>query len=275
MKKVLTPLFLISFLFIINCSNAQVVISQVYGGGGNSGATLKNDFIEIFNRGTTTVDLSGWSIQYASTNGSTWQRTNLSGLISAGQYYLIQQAQGAGGTVNLPTPDVIGTIPMAAGAGKVVLLNTNLTITSGTVCPSGVNVQDIVGYGTGTNCFEGSGPTATLTNTTSALRGASGCTDNNNNSVDFATGTPNPRNTSSSLNPCTGGISINNVSLNEGNTGATSFIFTVTLSSAAGPGGVTFDIATQDNTAISPDDFTSNSLTGQTIAEGNSTYMYT
>ena len=30
----------------------DIVISQVYGGGGNSGATLTNDFIELFNRGT-------------------------------------------------------------------------------------------------------------------------------------------------------------------------------------------------------------------------------
>ncbi len=45
---------------------AQVVISQVYGGGGNSGATFKNDFIELFNRGSAPVDVAGWSVQYAS-----------------------------------------------------------------------------------------------------------------------------------------------------------------------------------------------------------------
>ena len=53
-------------------SNAQVVISQVYGGGGNSGATLKNDFIEIFNVGTSTVDLSAYSVQYSSATGTSW-----------------------------------------------------------------------------------------------------------------------------------------------------------------------------------------------------------
>ncbi len=45
----------------------SVVISQVYGGGGNAGAPLKNDFIELYNRGTTAVDLGGWSVQYAAT----------------------------------------------------------------------------------------------------------------------------------------------------------------------------------------------------------------
>src|ERR1700686_4257382 len=75
--------------------HAQVVISQVYGGGGNSGATYKNDFIEVFNRGSAAVNLAGWSVQYASSSGTSWQVTSLTGTIGAGQYYLIQEAQGA------------------------------------------------------------------------------------------------------------------------------------------------------------------------------------
>ena len=54
---------------------AGVVLSQIYGGGGNSGAPLHNDFIELFNAGTNAQSLSGWSVQYASSAGSTW--TNL------------------------------------------------------------------------------------------------------------------------------------------------------------------------------------------------------
>ena len=96
-----------------------VVISQVYGGGGNSGATLKNDFIELFNRGSAAIDVSAWSVQYASMLGTSWQRTNLSGSIAPGQYYLVQEAAGAGGTTNLPTPDATGTIAMSATAAKV------------------------------------------------------------------------------------------------------------------------------------------------------------
>jgi len=42
------------------------VISQIYGGGGNSGAAFQNDFVELFNPGTVSFDLTGWSIQYAS-----------------------------------------------------------------------------------------------------------------------------------------------------------------------------------------------------------------
>ncbi|TMF54946.1 MAG: lamin tail domain-containing protein, partial [Chloroflexi bacterium] len=102
--------------------SADIVISQVYGGGGNSGSTLKNDFIELFNRGTAAVAIDGWSVQYAAAAGSSWTKTNLSGVIQPGQYFLVQEAAGTGGTVNLPTPDATGTIAMSATNGKVALL---------------------------------------------------------------------------------------------------------------------------------------------------------
>src|SRR5215813_3924008 len=58
-------------------TSTDVLISQVYGGGGNSGATYTNDYIQLYNTGASGVDLSGWSVQYASAAGSTWQVTNL------------------------------------------------------------------------------------------------------------------------------------------------------------------------------------------------------
>lgn len=70
-------------------------------------------------------------------------------------------------------------------------------------------------------------------------------------------------------------LTINDVSLNEGNAGTTSFTFTVSLSAPAGPGGVTFDIATADGTATQPSDYTQKSLTAQTIPAGSSTYSFT
>jgi uncharacterized repeat protein (TIGR01451 family) len=70
-------------------------------------------------------------------------------------------------------------------------------------------------------------------------------------------------------------LTINDVSLNEGNAGTTSFTFTVSLSAPAGPGGVTFDIATADGTAVQPGDYTQKSLTAQTIPAGSSTYSFT
>jgi uncharacterized protein len=176
---------------------SAVRISQVYGGGGNSGATLKNDFIELFNSSTSAVSLAGWSVQYASSAGSTWQVTALSGSIAPGAYYLVQEAQGAGGTVDLPTPDATGSIAMSATSGKVALVSDSTALTG--TCPT--TVVDFVGYGAA-NCFEGSAAAPTLTNTTAALRAGSGCQDTDSNSADFASGTPDPRNSSSPINSC-------------------------------------------------------------------------
>ena len=87
-----------------------------------------------------------------------------------------------------------------------------------------------------------------------------------------------------SVTPQGGGpanLSVDDVSLNEGNTGTTNFTFTVSLSSPAGVGGVTFDIATADGTAqdgnhgTEDTDYVAQSLTGQTILAGNSTSSFT
>jgi hypothetical protein len=180
--------------------SSDIVISQVYGGGGNSGATLKNDFIELFNRGTAAVSVNGWSVQYAATTGTSWQRTNLPNIaLAPGQYLLVQQAAGAGGTTNLPTPDATGSIAMSASAGKVALVNNTAILTGS--CPT-AGVVDFVGFGPGTNCSETSPTTPNLTNTTAALRLVNGCTETDNNALDFANSIPTPRNTASPLNPC-------------------------------------------------------------------------
>jgi predicted extracellular nuclease len=180
-------------------ASPDIVISQVYGGGGNAGATYTNDFIELFNRGSAAVDVTGWSVQYASSAGTTWQRTNLSGMIQPGQYYLVQEAQGAGGTTPLPTPDATGTIAMSGTSGKVALVNNSTTLSGS--CPTAV--VDFVGFGAA-NCFEGAAPTGTLTNATAALRASAGCTDTDNNGADFTVGTPTPRNSAAPLNACGG-----------------------------------------------------------------------
>ncbi len=119
------------FVPTVQAVSTSIVISQVYGGGGNTGATLKNDFIEIFNRGNAPVSVTGWSLQYASSAGSTWQRTDLTGTIQPGQYFLVQQAAGTGGTVNLPTPDATGNINMSATSGKVALVTNQTLLTCG------------------------------------------------------------------------------------------------------------------------------------------------
>lgn len=278
-SRVLRPLvLLLSFLPAapLAAVSNTVVISQVYGGGGNTGATYKNDFVELFNRGTTTVSLNGWSVQYASATGTTWAVTNLTNVsLAPGQYYLVQEAQGTGGTVNLPTPDAIGTIAMSATAGKVALVNATTALTG--TCPTGGSIVDFVGFGTTANCSETT-PAPAPSNTTADLRGSGGCTETDANSTDFASGAPNPRNTATALAPCSGGsigLSINDVSLAEGNSGTTTFTFTVSLSAPAPAGGVTFNIATQDGTAtVADNDYVARSLIGQGISAGNTTYTF-
>src|SRR5450756_324137 len=68
--------------------SSGIVISQVYGGGGNSGTTLRNDFIELINRGSTPITVTGWSVQYASATGTAWDRTLLSGAIPVSYTHL-------------------------------------------------------------------------------------------------------------------------------------------------------------------------------------------
>lgn len=194
-------------LSVTTFSQTNLVISQVYGGGGNSGATYKNDFMELFNPTQNAITITNWSIQYnsATSTTTTWIKTKLPTVtILPGQYYLIQQSAGAGGTTPLPTADVVGSTNMSGSAGKVVLVSDTNNITAS--CPTGSNIIDFVGFGPTANCFEGTAATAILSNTTAAIRNDKGCTDNNNNAADFTIAAPSPRNSASPVNICGGVI---------------------------------------------------------------------
>jgi hypothetical protein len=192
----------------VSAASSNIVISQVYGGGGNSGAPYTNDYVELFNLGNLSVPLTGWSVQYAGATGTTWNVTNLSGSLAPGQYYLVQLAGGANGNP-LPTPDATGTTNMSATDGKVALVNTTTALTVG--CPISSSVVDFVGYGAA-NCSETANAPAPSA-TTAVMRGSSECTDTDSNSTDFMTGTPNPRNTSSFLNICLKVINVTSTTL--------------------------------------------------------------
>lgn len=179
----------------------KIVISQVYGGGGNSGAPYKNDFIELFNAGTTSVSLNGWSVQYAGNSGSTWTASSLPNTsLGAGKYFLIQLAGGSTGA-SLPTPDhTDGGINMGSTGGKVALVSSTSSLSGS--CPTSTNIQDFVGFGSA-NCSEGSNPTAAPSNSTWVTRDDNGCTDTDNNGDDFSTtSSVTPRNTASPVNTC-------------------------------------------------------------------------
>src|SRR5262249_42356715 len=188
-------------------ASSGMVVSQVYGGGGNSGATYTNDFVELFNRGSTAVDLASWSIQYASASGASWQATALSGAVPAGGYYLVQLASAAAIGAALPAPDATGTTKLAHSGGKVALVRSAAALTCGAAagsCSADPNVADLIGYGSATD-YEGAGAAGALTNTTAALRAGEGCTDTDANQSDFASGPPAPRNSATADATCSGG----------------------------------------------------------------------
>ena len=137
------------------------------------------------------VSVAGWSVQYAGATGTgAWQVTPLTGVIPVGKHYLVQEAAGANTALPFPAPDAIGTIAMSGTAGKVALVKTTTALSG--ACPTSADIVDLVGYG-GANCFEGSGPTPLLSNTTAALRLDDGATDTDDNAADFVVGVPNPR----------------------------------------------------------------------------------
>ncbi len=147
------------------------VISEVYGGGGNAGAVYKNDFIELYNPTSSPVGMSNWSVQYASANGTftAANRTIFSGTLPANGFFLIKEAQGAGGSLNLPVPDAAGTTALSASNGKVALVADSVLISG----PGGGSIVDFVGFGTA-NQFEGSAAAPAPSNSSSVERKAQG-----------------------------------------------------------------------------------------------------
>jgi predicted extracellular nuclease len=248
----------------------HIVISQLYGGGGNLGATHQNDYVELFNRGTTSVSLDGWSVQYASATGTGNFASNspvaLSGTVPPGRYYLVRLAGGVTGAP-LPTPDATATAPNMSGtAGKVIVANTTTGLAcngGSTPCSDGqlAQIVDLVGYG-GANFFEGAAAAPTLSTTTAGFRGSGGCVDTDSNSADFAAATPAPRNSASPAILCAVGSAAPS-SVSPGDT--TLLSVTVTPGSSPPSTGLT---VTADLTSIG------GSATQQLADAGNNTFTY-
>lgn len=185
-------------------ASPDLVVSQVYAGGGNAGATYTHDYVELFNRGATAIDVSGWTIQYASASGTTWEDTQLSGSIQPGRFYLVQMASAAAVGSPLPIPDATGTTNLANAGGKVALVRDATPLTCGASagsCSPSLQVADLIGWGSAAD-FEGSGAAPALSNTTADLRAGSGCADTDDNGADFGDATPAPRNSSTPTSSC-------------------------------------------------------------------------
>ena len=229
---------------------AAVVISQVYGSGGNSGANYLNDYVELFNRTANPVDINGWSVQYASAAATSFGGsaatqiffTN-SLIIQPYSYCLIQGAFGAtpGSAIAIPTPDASNTnLALAGTAGKVALANIGTALGTVSALPD-ARIVDLVAYGASSPA-EGGASAPTLTSTTAAFRNSGGCTDTDNNSLDFTAATASPRNSATAQNICPANTpptisAIANQSLaTNGATGAISFNVNDAESGAASVG---------------------------------------
>jgi hypothetical protein len=175
----------------------NIVISQIYGGGGTATGIYGWDFIELYNPTGISISIEGWAVQYASAYGTSWSMTALTGIIRPHSYYLIKESGNGTGTRTLPTPDATGVFAMSLSSGKVALTSYNYELMGSN--PSGdPNVVDFVGYGS-TNAYEGSLPTATLSPATAAWRETGVViADTNNNGNDFIVKAPYARN---SLSP--------------------------------------------------------------------------
>lgn len=189
-------------------ANAQIIINEVYSGGGNKGAAFKNDFIELVNIDKETHTLSNATLMYTSSKKEFNNYHSLPSItLEPGQKYLIEMIPES---PNTDGKEIIadyqitnitsfkgnkidnGGFSMATANGKVALVKGIVKITS----PNQVEVIDFVGYGDATE-FEGSGAAPSLTTKTSAQRVS--LTDTNDNKNDFEKKTPTPENKASTL----------------------------------------------------------------------------
>jgi hypothetical protein len=187
--------------------STSLVVAQLYASGGNSGATYANDYVELFNRGTSSVDLTGWTVQYASAASTSWSATPLSGAVAPGRAYLVQLASGGANGIALPAADATGTSNLAATGGKVAVVNNATPLSCGATagsCAGTAGIADLVGYGTAAD-FEGAGAAPAPDATSAITRALGGCTDTDSNTDDFSTGAPTPLNSSGAAAPCSGG----------------------------------------------------------------------
>jgi uncharacterized repeat protein (TIGR01451 family) len=256
-----------------------LVISQIYGGGGNSGAPFTHDFVEIYNSASEPRSLRDLSIQYASATGTAnfganaGQLTELPNVVLApGGYFLVRMAAGTTGSP-LPVTDFVDPTPinLSGTAGKVALVTglTSLLCNGGsTPCPQTAldRIVDLVGYGNA-NFFEGSGPAPTASNTSSVMRNPKKIgtpdLDTDHNAADFLTASPpEPRGGGTLEGSPT--LSIGDASVSEG--GGT-MTFTVRLSRVSAV-DVFYSLETRNVTASADIDYVPLFLSGQSIPAG-------
>jgi len=203
-----------SLLMAQSTADPNIRISQIYTRGGEAGATFQNDYVELFNRGTTDVDINGWSlnisnfagtppnIQISATNIRFVSSTGL--IIRPGSHLLIKfGGSGSGGQPILNSDLNLNPFPISDTGGQIVLLGKDKTLPFG-YCPAAPDltgvVVDYVGYGIAI-CYE-KAVTLAPPPDQALMRIGGGCTDNNDNLADFSFATPTPRTRLDAVTPC-------------------------------------------------------------------------
>lgn len=157
----------------------EVIITQIYGGGGNNGATYKSDFIELYNTTSDNINIGGWCLYYSAATSSA---TNLkyefpaNTTVKANSYFLVKGGDGTGTQPawNIAF-DVTSTLNLSGSAGKVILLKRNTVFNLSTPptieeIVNNVDFMDYVPFGTSAIPIWGSAMSSNTTNTTSARR---------------------------------------------------------------------------------------------------------
>jgi hypothetical protein len=194
-----------------------VRISQIYTHGGESGASFRHDYVELFNGGPSTVDLFDWSLHISTVNGGVpdFSQSFFSighTLLEPGRYVLLKL--GGAASANgppLPAPDfnlafldfLNEPLNLKTNGANIALLREGATGPPPSGCPSlpSDGIEDYVGYGSA-SCREGSA-TAPAPGLNEALkRAANGCTDTDDNDDDFQLAAPAPRNSNTPAAPC-------------------------------------------------------------------------
>ena len=204
-----------------HAQSTSVVISEVYGGGGNAGAPYDHDFVELYNKTGVGIDLNGYSVQYnPATGGGNYNTVPLGNVTIPANGFLLVQF-GATGTIGaaLPTPSVINALDLSATGGRVALVNNVTPLkNSDQANELGAGIIDFVGYGSSASVYEGASQAPAASNSTSIERKAridatsvsmalggddanqGNGYDSNNNNLDFVTrAAPMPQNSASSL----------------------------------------------------------------------------
>lgn len=276
----LRPLTAASPSFTLDPSS-KLRISQVYGAGGNSNALFNADYVELYNSGTAPADLTGLSLQYTSATGtgalgSGGNLTVLSGTVAPGHYYLVGMTAGSNGSA-LPAVDKTGSLNMAAGAGKVALVNSTTQLgcnTSANCSPAQLAlIVDFVGYGNA-NFFEGSAGAPSIDVSHADFRKNDGAQDTDQNGDDFVAATPNPRNSAFSSQPqLLAAVAPTNPTVPKG----TAQAFSVTASFGGQPDNITSVTWTSSVATVAADPVPpgSDPATASTTAAGKGTTVIT